>query len=217
MEGVIGSAQIVKMKGVILAAFPIAFFLLTFHTANGQTSVFSPKAARKNAALNARQKNLKKFIDSLNQALVVDDYEKLADLIYIPKDFETADSGEEKREKEIIAVRQMIEQTKTAGMKFNTRVASPGKIIGISGKLFSVVPQKTIIVVDKNSKIKDGKEQIIPGGRYESSGYAVAISKDDGETWRFWNEVSQENLNREFPGTIDKVKLPEIQKPYFLR
>lgn len=204
------------MKRITLV-FSIAFFLLPFHSANGQTSVSSPKTARKNVAENARQKNLKKFIDTLNQTLAADDYEKLAGLIFIPKDFETDSSDEEKREKEIIAVRQMIEQTKTAGMKFNIRMGSPRKIIGINDELFSVVPQKTIVVVDKNSAIKDGKGRIIPGGQYESSGYAVATSKDDGKTWRFWSEVSKENLEGEFPGTIDKIKLPEIQKPYFLR
>ncbi len=199
------------------SAVLIAFFLLTFHLANGQTFLFSPQADRKNTDENTRRKNLKKSINSLNQALIARDYEKLADLIFIPKDFENADSDEEKREKDIIVVKQLLEQTSSAGVKFNTRMKSPRKIIGVSDGLFSVVPQKTIISVGKNSQIKDEKGQIIPGGQYEASGYAVAISKDDGETWRFWNEVSQEILEKEFPGTIAKIKLPEIQKPYFLR
>lgn len=203
------------MKKIALT-FLIAFFFQTFHSAHGQTSVFSSKATQKNAVKNAQQKNLKKFIDSLNQAIIGDDYHKLANLIFIPKDFETADSNEEKKEKDIIIVRQMFEQTKIAGIKFNTRMESPREIVGVNNKLFAVVPHKTVIVVDKNSEIKDGKGRTISGGQYESTGYVVAVSKDEGKNWRFWNEVPKENLEREFPGTIDKVKLPRIQKPYFL-
>lgn len=200
-----------------IAAFLIIVFWLALCAARGQTPTSSVKVDTENTASEVRQKNLKKFADSLSRAFADDDYEKLADLLFIPKDFADADSDEERIEKELALVKHMIEQTKIAGMKFTVRIKSPRNIIGIGNKLFSIVPQKTIIVVDKNSAIKDGKGQIIPGGRYQSSGYLLAVSNDEGESWRFWNEVSKENLEREFPETTGKIKLPEIQKPYFLR
>lgn len=199
------------MKSGKIAVILLVFFLL---------SAVCPAVGQTPPAKNRREENLKKSVGALSRAFAAADYEKLADLFYTPKDFADADADESKREKDFLTVKQMFEQTKIAGMQFTVEIQSPRRIRAVGENLFAVVPQKTIIVVEKNSRIKDGKGQIIPDGRYEASGYLLAISNNDGETWRFWNEVSKENLEREFPAAAaagEKIKLPEIKKPYFLR
>lgn len=195
-----------------ISAFLLLVFWLAVCPADGQLPVSSVRKVTE-----FQQKNLEKFVNALSGAFAEGDYKKLTDLFFIPKDFADVDSDAERREKDFAIVKQMIEQTKIAGMKFIVQTKSPRNIVGIGGKLFSVVPQKTIVIVDKNSVLKDAKGQKIPYGRYEASGYLLAISNDNGKNWRFWNEVSKENLEKEFPETNGKIKLPEIKKPYFLR
>lgn len=211
MGRIIASEQPVRMKRKV-SAFLLLVFWLAVYPADGQTPVSSIKETTK-----VQRKNLEKFVDALRGAFAGGDYEKLANLFFIPKDFTADDSDAEGREKGIAIIKQMIEQTKIAGIRFTVQIETPQNIVRIGDKLFSIVPQKTFVVVGRNSAIKNAKGQKIPAGQYEASGYLLAISNDGGEGWRFWNEVSKENLEREFPETNGKIKLPEIKKPDFLR
>lgn len=172
----------------------------------------------KKTFIDNRYRNLERSVEKLRRALSDNDFEKLSDLIFIPKEFRQKDSNFDKKnkDKELAVIGQLFKQSADEGITFDVKLQSPQAIISSNKKLFSVVPQETIIIIAVNNKIRDRNGRVVSAGKYIGKGYFLAISEDNGRSWRFLSESFEESFKREFPKAAKKVKLPKIQKPDFL-
>ena len=125
---------------------------------------------------------------------------------------EKSSSRVEKREKEIAIVRQLFEDALLSGMSFEIEIGQPGRIENVNGALFSVISQNTTVKVTESGN----PDSNIAVGEYKGTSYYIAISRNRGRNWKFWDGLLADSFKEKFPEASKKIRFPEIQKPAFL-
>lgn len=137
----------------------------------------------KKTFIDNRYRNLERSVEKLKRALSDNDFEKLSDLIFIPKEFRQKDTDFDKKnkDKELAVIGQLFNQSANEGITFDVKLQSPQAIISTNKKLFSVVPQETIIIIAVNNKIRDRNGRVVSAGKYIGKGYFWQFRKITAE------------------------------------
>lgn len=194
----------------IFAAIIIYFFCYCPAFGSGFTE--SPKHQTK------AEKNLENAAREFQTALSKKDFEKLLSLMILPGSDTSGKSPSrvEKREKEIAIVRQLFEDSLESGMSFEIELGQPERIENINGELFSVISQYTTVKVTEGKNSDSTSDSNIAAGEYKGKSYYIAISKDKGRNWKFWDGLQADSFKEKFPEASKQIRFPEIQKPAFL-
>jgi hypothetical protein len=141
---------------------------------------------------------LKKKVEEINNALVKEEFGKVADLTH-PKVVELMGG----RDKMVAAMASGIKQMKSSGHTFaGVKVEAPSEPVSAGSDLFAVVPFLM--------EIK------IPGGKLTQRSFVIGVSGDAGKSWTFVNgDIDAKTIRRVLPNLPEKLKLPEKQKPVF--
>ena len=173
-----------------------------------------------NARIGEKQKaGLKNFINRLRPAFYNRDYETLAAEMFRNKEPDSTDEDfdEEHNKQAIAIIKRLFETTAADGIKFTVRLKSPQKIIAVDKKLFAVVPQETIITVNDKNNAREPDGSSVKPGKYTAKGFILAISRDWGNTWKYWSAFSEESYKNVFPEAVGKIIFPKIKTPSFLK
>ena len=162
--------------------------------------------------------SLKNFIKRLQPAFYNRDYETLAAEMFRNKESDSADGDfDEERNKQVLAIiKHLFETTAADGIKFIVRLKSPQEIVAADQKLFAVVPQITIITVSDTNNARQPDGSAVKPGKYIAKSYILAISNDQGNTWKYWSAFSEASYKNSFPGLTGKIKFPAVTTPSFL-
>src|SRR5262249_8984521 len=111
------------------------------------------------------------------------------------------------REKMIEALKDGMKQLKEKGFSFRSvEVGEPAEFAEEGKDTFVVVPTTT--------------EMAAPGGKIVVKSYLLGISPDGGKAWTFvdGNGIgTAENREQVLPKLPEKLKLPEVQEPTFIK
>jgi hypothetical protein len=150
----------------------------------------------------AKSAVVKQKAQEVGQAVLKGDYAKIADLTY-PKVVEAMGG----RDRMIAETEAAMKQMKERGITFRSQtIGDPSGFLTEGGNTFTVLP--TTI------------EMTVPGGRAVSKSYLLGISADGGKAWTFADGSgldTQEKRDKLLPKLPAKLKLPEKQKPEFIR
>jgi hypothetical protein len=145
---------------------------------------------------------VKQKAQEIAQAVVKGDHAKVADFTY-PKIVEAMGG----REKMIAFIDMTMKSMKEKGFAIRSvKVDAPGEFLTEGENTFVVVP--TVM------------EMTAPGGKLVGRSYLLGISSDGSKTWRFADGsglANQEMRAKVLPKLPDKLKLPEQQKPEFVK
>lgn len=154
------------------------------------------------AADDAQSTLVKKKADEVAQAVMKEDYGKVADLTY-PKIVETMGG----REKMIALMETGMKRLKEQGIIFKSHTVGQASEFLTEGKnTFTVLPTTL--------------EMAVPGGKLIGKSYLLGISPDGGKTWTFADGSgidSQKSRDKLLPKLPAKLNLPEKQKPEFIK
>jgi hypothetical protein len=145
---------------------------------------------------------VKQKAQEVGQAVIKGDYAKIADLTY-PKIVEAMGG----RDRMIAETEAAMRRMKERGITFRSHtVGEPSEFRTEDGNTFTVLPTTV--------------EMTVPGGRAIGKSYLLGISADGGKTWTFADGSgldTQEKRDKLLPRLPAKLKLPEKQKPEFIR
>jgi len=173
---------------------------------------------RKVLLRSEQSRNLKKFVDNLRPAFLHRDYEVLAAQMFVPGEVQSQEEApdEDKKPAGIAVIKKLFEDTAADGMTFIARLKSPQKIVAAADNLFAVVPHVTIITVAEGNRLKRADGSAVKPGKYTGKGFILAVSTDEGVTWKYLSAFSEAAYKNIFPETAGKIKFPKIQMPSFL-
>jgi hypothetical protein len=148
----------------------------------------------------AEDANVKKLIKAkvkeINDAVIKEDYVKVADLTY-PGVVEMAGG----RDKLIAVMKSGLKEMKSQGVTFQSgTVDEPSDIVTAGAEQYVVVPFMLTLKV--------------PQGKLRQKSFVIGVSKDKGKTWTFVNgDLDLKQVKQILPKLPEKLKLPERQKP----
>jgi hypothetical protein len=144
------------------------------------------------------KKIVKANVEEMNNALVKEDFGKVADLTH-PKIVGMMGG----REKMISAMQSGIKEMKSKGYAFSSaKVEDPTDPVPSGPDLFVVVPFQM--------------EMKAPGGKLRGRSFVIGVSNDKGKSWVYINgDVDIKKVKELLPTLPDKLKLPEKQQPVF--
>lgn len=156
----------------------------------GQTLNAPAKSQEKNEII-AKFPNLKKQSDEMVKAFSTKDFDKFADFMY-PKLVEMVGG----KEKFVSVTSSAIKDAEALGVKLsNYVIENPTQEIENDKQIFSVLPTTTILKT--------------PNGTISQQRSLLAISEDDGNSWKFISVQSKDSLKIFFPNIVDKLIIPE--------
>lgn len=199
-----------KLRGGILC------LLIVFSALGARAQNDSPKIGE-TLSRDRQKANLESFVNKLRPAFFNREYETLATEMFRTdeSDFPKENIDEEQMARGAAVLKQLFEKTAANGMSFVVRLKSPLKITSVNEKLFAVVPQVTTISIREGNRLKQSNGRAVKPGKYVAKGFILAISNDNGSSWKFYNAVSEAALKNDFPETVGKIEFPKIQKPSF--
>lgn len=173
----------------------------------------------KDISIGGKQKtSLKNFVNRLRPAFYNRNYEMMAVEMFRKKETDSPDEDfdEEQNKQAIVVIKRLFETMEADGIKFIVRLKSPQQIVAVDQKLFAVVPQETIINVADTNNAKQTDGSAVKPGKYIAKGFILAISVDQGNTWKYWSAFSEASYEKDFPEAVGKIKFPKIKTPSFL-
>ncbi len=166
---------------------------------------------------DVRAENLQKLINTVKESISNNDVGKIKNLIFFPKEIEKTNPEQAKRfrEKGLAQTQQEIDQAKAEGFKFEIHFGDSKEIIESENTLFSFIPTKSVIRIEKSSQAKDFNGNNIQSGRYEMDGFELAVSENNGQDWYLWRGTP-EFFKMVFPEASKKITFPKRQtEPVF--
>jgi hypothetical protein len=142
---------------------------------------------------------IKQQADEVGKAVLAEDYFKVVDLT-LPKVVELLGG----RSKMVETMRAGTKEMKSQGITFHAiKVDPPKEVVKAGPDLIAVVPE---VVTMK-----------VPGGKVHQKSYLLAVSADQGRTWKFLDGagVAGDNLKQVLPNLPKEVKLPKKEEPVF--
>lgn len=166
---------------------------------------------------NSSGATLLKATKAFEKVLKNQKFEELSNYLMLPKDLQNEESDAEMKDRELAAAKELFEQTSASGLTFDIELELPQKIVRSDQRLFSIVPQNTFFTVAEGSEIKDSKGNRVASGKYKGSGYFVAVSENEGKTWKFWDGLLIDSFKNTYSKSVGKLTFPKIQKPSFMQ
>lgn len=160
---------------------------------------FATSAQVKNDTTGA-YRNLKVSADSMTQFFLKKNYNEYVKFIH-PDLIKLVGS----KEKMILSVKVVLESLDDQGLSINNiTVGDSLKILNAGAELQSVVPEILELKAKK--------------GKFISTSYLIAISKNKGKTWYFIDTSNKTlaEMKKFFPSLSNKLVLPEKTKPEFI-
>lgn len=162
---------------------------------NQNAAVVTANAANLNAEI-VEAKNYSKAIkaqaEEMGQSFKSGDFEKFFGFIH-PKVFEMAGG----RDVLIKQSREAFEEAKSEGFGVESyTVGEPKSAVAVEKELFVVVPVSFIT-----------KEP--PKETYKNESTLIAVSSDDGASWKFLSDMNQARFKALFPAAATKLVIPE--------
>jgi hypothetical protein len=206
------------MKGFLFLAL---FCIIAFTQIScGQTKSVE-KNTQSNTSNSAEVKNegLKKLITETQQAFSNNDFVKFSNLIFVPNDIvkNAPEEAKKFREQGLMETKQQLSQAREQGFDFEVKFSEPKEIIKSEKNMsFSFISTKSIIRIGKDSQARDLNGNIIKSGRYETDGYELAVSEDNGQNWHWWRG-KEDFFKMLYPEAAKKVVFPakQMQPTYY--
>ena len=143
-------------------------------------------------------KNLRAQAQILAEAVRAEDHGKVADLTHPGL---VKHSGG--KEKYVALLEKMASDIRRQGFKYaSVTCAEPSKLVKGGEKLYAVVTTKSVMNGD------DGSRLIV-------SGYLIALSADNGATWKFLSgtKATRDEVKQLLPLFPDELEIPAIGPP----
>jgi len=148
--------------------------------------------------VQAMKKTVKGKVEEINNALIKEDYNKVADLTH-PSVVKKAGG----KEKMIAGMETSLKDMKSKGFSFEAvKVEEPSDPVSSDSEIFVVVP----FVLQMKA----------PGGKLKSKSFVIGVSSDQGKSWVFVNgDLDIEKVKLILPTLPEKLKLPARQQAVF--
>jgi hypothetical protein len=148
----------------------------------------------------ATAKIVKTKVEEMNDAMIKEDFGKIADLTY-PKVVELMGG----RDKMISMMESGTKDMKSKGFTFKScKVEDPSDPVKSGSDLFVVVPFQLEIKA--------------PGGKLLAKSFVIGVSSDQGKNWGFVNgDLDGKKVKQVLPNLPEELKLPEREKPEFVK
>jgi hypothetical protein len=161
---------------------------------NQNTTVAASNTANFNAEV-VEAKNYSKTVkaqaEDVGQSIKNGDFDKLVEYIH-PKVFEMAGG----RETLIKQGKEALAEARSEGYEIvSYTVGEPKSAVAVDKELFVVVP--AVLVVKE------------PKGAYKNDTTMIAISNDNGASWKFLTDMNQARFRAHFPAAATKLIIPE--------
>lgn len=156
------------------------------------------------SVLGADEVNFKQVVkgkvEEINQALIKEDFGKVADLTH-PQVVRLMGG----RDKMISVMEAGTKEMKAKGFAFRSvAVGNPSDPVAAGADLYAVIPFTL--------------EMTAPGGKIVQKSFVIGVSSDQGKTWSFVNgDQEPKKIKQVLPNLPEKLKLPEQQKPIFMK